>query len=209
MKLFSNQKIFCIGLHKTGTTSIERTLKDLGYSIGNQKAGELLLKDWHKRDFRKIKLLTKTAQAFQDTPFSLPYTYIVMHQTYPNAQFILTVRNSAEEWYRSIVQYHSKLWGSNDGNPPTKQQLKEANYIYKGRAYEANRMIFQTPENDLYHQPTMIQYYDSHLNSVRHYFKDSAKFIEINVSKSDDYLRLCRFLNKEPKGNDFPWLNKT
>ena len=47
-------KVFCIGRNKTGTTSVERALQDMGYRLGNQRAGELLLEDWARRDFRRI-----------------------------------------------------------------------------------------------------------------------------------------------------------
>ena len=32
----SRQKIFCIGMNKTGTTSLETAFTDLGYKLGNQ-----------------------------------------------------------------------------------------------------------------------------------------------------------------------------
>ena len=32
--VFEAEKVFCIGLSKTGTTSLEQALKDLGYRLG-------------------------------------------------------------------------------------------------------------------------------------------------------------------------------
>jgi len=75
---FSNSntsKIFCIGFNKTGTTTIESVLKSFGYKMGDQVKGERLLNSWLSRDFKPIVELCKTAEAFQDIPFSLPYTY--------------------------------------------------------------------------------------------------------------------------------------
>ena len=71
---FEAEKIFCIGLSKTGSTSLERALKDLGYRLGDQHQGELLLPVYAARNFRPIVEFCLTADAFQDAPFSFPFT---------------------------------------------------------------------------------------------------------------------------------------
>jgi len=81
--------VFCIGLVKTGTTSLERALKDLGYRLGDQRKGEALLPAYAVRNFRPIVEFCLTADAFQDAPFSYPFTYIALDQSFPNARFIL------------------------------------------------------------------------------------------------------------------------
>ncbi len=203
-------KVFCIGLNKTGTTTIEQVLKDWGYRIGYQKAGEMLLNDWGKRDFKKLMLFVKTADAFQDAPFSFPYTFIVLQQKYPNAKFILTIRDSAEQWYNSITKFHSKRWGDDNGIPPTEEQLKNAHYNYKGRPYIANQLLFNTPKGDPYNKEVLISYYNHHIYSVQEYFRHIPdNLITVNVSRQSDYIRLAEFLGKDPMGNEFPWLNKT
>ena len=126
--IFKNKKrskIFCIGLHKTGTTSIEKVLTNLNYKIGDQVQGELLLDNWYRRDFDSIIEFSKSAEAFQDTPFSLPFTFIALDQYFENAKFILSVRDDPEQWYNSLTKFHSKKWGFGQ-NPPTLDQLKEA-----------------------------------------------------------------------------------
>ncbi|MFD2916272.1 sulfotransferase [Psychroserpens luteus] len=205
----NRNKIFCIGLNKTGTTTIEKTFKDFNYSLGVQRDGELLINDWYKRDFKAIIKLCKTAEAFQDVPFSLPFTYSVLDQCFPNAKFILSVRDNSDQWYSSLTNFHSKLWG-NGIDPPTIQQLKEANYHYKGYAYEVNRMLFDTPEDDPYNKDILIRYYQNHNENVMEYFRAKPeKLLVINVSIKDDYKRLCEFLNKTPLHETFPWENKT
>ena len=160
-----DKKIFCIGLHKTGTTSLEAALKNHGFLMGNQSAGEDLLEDWAIRDFKRIIDLCHTADAFQDTPFALPYTYQALDMHFSNAKFILTIRNDFEQWYRSITRFHSKLWA--DGvRVPTVEDLKKAPYRYKGRAYRANRLLFNTSENDLYEKKCLQQYYENHNYAV-------------------------------------------
>lgn len=204
-----SEKIFCIGLNKTGTTTIERVLLDFDYKMGDQAQGELLLKSWFQRDFKSIIRFCKKAQAFQDIPFSLPITYIFLDQYYKNSKFILTVRDNPEQWYNSITKFHSKLW-SHDLNPPTTEDLKQATYRYKGWAYEVITSLFNTPENSPYEKNTLQACYENHNYTVMEYFRSRPeKLLVINVSRNEDYVKLCRFLGRVPQGDDFPWENKT
>ncbi len=97
-------KIFCVGLNKTGTTSLEKALKDLGYRMGDQNKAHALLFDYEKRDFKSIINFCKTADAFQDAPFSYHFTYLFLEQYFPDSKFILSVRSNSEEWYNSILK---------------------------------------------------------------------------------------------------------
>ena len=47
------EKIFCIGLNKTGTTSWTQAMKNLGYLVGNERAGEVLFDDWVKKNYNR------------------------------------------------------------------------------------------------------------------------------------------------------------
>ncbi len=88
------QKIFCIGRNKTGTTSLHAALIEMGIVVGRQRHAELMIGDWSKRDFRRLISFCRTAQAFQDIPFSLPYTFQALDMAFPRSKFILTVRES-------------------------------------------------------------------------------------------------------------------
>ncbi len=201
-------KIFCIGFNKTGTTTLEQALKDFGYKMGDQRKGELLFDNWKKRNFKPIIKFCRTAEAFQDIPFSLPFTFQILDYAFPDAKFILTIRDSAEQWYQSLLNFHTKLWAS--GPIITEEDLKNAPYIRKGWAYEVNKSRFNPPHGKPYHKETLIKSYLHHIYNVEQYF--SAKpnqFIKINVSDKNDYFRLAKFLNKKPVSDGFPWLNKT
>ena len=84
----NSPKIFGIGNNKTGTTSLSKAMSKLGYKVGNQKIAELLHKDWAQRNFTPIIEYCKTAEFFQDVPFSKPFTFIVLDQAFPNSKFI-------------------------------------------------------------------------------------------------------------------------
>ncbi len=205
----NKEKIFCIGLNKTGTTTIEMVLNEFGYKLGNQHKGELLLHDWFNKNFEPIIKFSQSAEAFQDIPFSLPNTYMFLEQNFKNAKFILTIRDDEEQWYKSITKFHSKLWS--DGiKKPTANDLRNAQYCYKGFAFDFNRYLFNTPENDPYNKEILKKAYNNHNSSVKEYFKNRTdKLLVINVSKDEDYIHLCKFLGKSPRGKSFPWENKT
>lgn len=205
----SDPKVFCIGQNKTGTTTIEVVLKRFGYRLGNQVEGELLLEAWHHRDFKHILKYCKTANAFQDVPFSLAYTYQHLDLAFPNAKFILTERDSAEQWYQSLTKFHSKKWA--DGQRiPSAEDLKLIKYRGLGHAYKFNRYVFSTPETDVYNQTILKEHYLRHNQTIKDYFKTRPeKLLVINVAKPKDYSKLCVFLNQTPQGDDFPWENKT
>ena len=208
-RVIGKPKIFCIGLNKTGTTSLEVAFKELGFVVGNQRQGELLLDDWIKYDYDRIYKLCKTAQVFQDAPFSYPYTYQYLDKRFPNSKFILTIRDNPEQWYNSLIRFHSKMWA--DGKRiPTKEDLMQADYIHKGRPWLTNRALFKTPEDDPYNKGLLLKYYESHVGNVIEYFKYKPnKLLVINISKKNSYIKMCNFLNKKPSRNEFPWENKT
>src|SRR5690554_3522799 len=195
-------KIFGIGNNKTGTTSLKKAMADLGFKVGNQRVAEMMLQQYANRDFRPLIKYCKTAQFFQDFPFSKPFTYIVLDYEFPDSKFILTIRDSPEQWYNSLINFHAKLWGKG-GRVPTKEDLKEANYIYKGRPWDSNRVYAITPEDDPYNKELLIQSYINYNNQVVDYFKHRPKdLLVLNVAKSGAHRKLCDFLGIKTDEND-------
>ena len=202
-------KIFGIGNNKTGTTSLMKAMAMLGYSIGDQRQGERLHKEWAKRNFEPIIKYCETADFFQDVPFSKPFTFIAMDIAFPKSKFILTVRDSPEQWYNSVVRFHTKIWGIN-GKPPTTEQLKEVDYVYKGWAWEMRQLSANTPHDDPYNKDALIQSYLEYNNSVLNYFVHRPEdLLVLNVSKKGAFKKLCEFIEKPVIQNEFPWENKT
>jgi hypothetical protein len=201
-------KIFCIGFNKTGTTTLEYTLKQHNFSVEKQSVFSNYANDWAARDFSRIIKSCKKADAFQDFPFSFPHTFIALDMAFPNSKFILTLRDNPEQWYNSIVKFHSKLWA--DGNVPTKQDLQNATRYYKGRPWQMNRMLFSSPEEDPYNKEKLIKQYLDHINNVKNYFRHREKdLLIINVSEKNSYKDFCNSLNISPIFDKFPWKNKT
>jgi hypothetical protein len=185
-------------------------MQEHGFKIGNQRNGELLINDWAKKDFRSAISLARTAEFFQDAPFSFPYTYQALDQYFPQAKFILTVRNNAEEWYTSLTQFHGKRFGREGRVPPSSEDLKEATYITKGNPYHIHKILYSTADSKPYEKKFFLNYYQNHIAEVTEYFRHKKeKLLIINLSQKEDYSKLCTFLDIKPKHDGFPWLNKT
>jgi hypothetical protein len=202
------QKVFCIGFNKTGTTSIEHALKGLHYRIGKQADAELMLHHWAQRNFQPIIRYCHSADAFQDIPFSLAYTYQAMDQAFPGSKFILTLRRSSEEWFDSLVSYHGKLFS--DGATPTIEDLANAGYRRPGWIKEAMELMFDYPTVPLYDREKYIQIYEAHNRSVIEYFKyRKHDLLILDLSEDGAYQKFTRFLGHEDKNGEFPWLLKS
>lgn len=202
-------KVFGIGRNKTGTTSLQDALIELDYRVAPTRKGELLLDCWSKQDFKPIVSMCREYDAFQDVPFSLPDTYPAMDQAFPGSKFILTVRDSAEQWFDSLVRFHSKLFGN--GAVPSWEDLEKADYCSQGFMAKVHRLVYKAEVNGLYDKESYIDHYLRYNESVREYFVDRPNdFLELNVAEPDAFQRFIQFLDiDETKMTDFPWANRT
>jgi hypothetical protein len=187
-------KVFCIGQNKTGTTSLEVLLKSLGYRMGSQKSGEMLLQDWLRRDFRRILQLAKTADAFQDIPFSLRFTFIALDQHFPGAKFILTEREPAEAWFESLVRFHTRLIGK--GRVPTVVDLKACPYRYPGFLWDAQQAKYGVIDDEsLYQRELYVEVHNRHNEEVRDYFRGRPEdLLVVNVEDPNAVREIHEFL---------------
>jgi len=202
-------KIFCIGRNKTGTCSIEQAVVSLGYTFTVQNQGERLFGDWMRRDFSRIIDLARGADAGQDIPFSLPYTYQALDAAFPGSRFILTLRDSPEQWYESLVRFHGKLMRCGDRRP-TAADLKQIAYIEPGWLYRAQRAIYGVTDEQLYDPALYIRHYIMHTLNVTEYFRyKPGQLLLLNVADPEAMPRLCDFLGAEFTGQGMPHLNRS
>jgi hypothetical protein len=202
------KKVFCIGQNKTGTTSVATALSQLGYQMGEQSVAELFIEDWSRRDFRRIVAYCASADAFQDIPFSLDYTYQAVDAAYPRSKFILTVRSSGDQWYASLIRFHTTIVGKN--RRPTAADLKEFSYRRPGWLWEAMRLVYGDAEELLYDRETYIRRYEEQNRRVLEYFRNRPDdLLVLNVADQDAMRRLCNFLGKKYDGSAMPHLNRS
>lgn len=202
-------KYFCIGRNKTGTTSLKEAFISLGFIVGDQREAELLFDKYYFQDnYSPIIEYSKTAEVFQDVPFSYPETYKYIDAAFPNSKFILTIRDDPEQWYNSITKFHAKKFGKN-GRIPTVEDLKNAEYVFKGFMYNTIRG-HKTSDNDPYNKKIMINHYKRHNEDIIEYFKNRPEdLLVLNLSKKGSYTKFIDFLNIDSPFNSFPWRNKT
>lgn len=203
-------KVFCIGCNKTGTTSIGGALESLGYRLGDQQVAERLLGDWKRRDFGRIIEYCHTADAFQDVPFNLDDTYRALDTAFAGAKFVLTVRNSADEWFDSLMRFHTRLIGKN--RLPTAEDLREFQYNEPGWMWEAHRSIFLANADDalLYDREHYQRQYLAHNRAVQEYFRGRRDdLLVLNLGRPDAMDSLCHFLGHERGERRMPHLNKS
>lgn len=204
-------KVFCIGSGKTGTTSLEKLLLHFGFTMGNQPTAEVLSRDWlHERNAERIIRFCYTAEAFQDAPFGHKDLYKILDREFPNSKFILTVRNNADEWFDSLVRFHTKLFSSDKTRPPSEEDLKNAVYRYRGYIHEGYWATYGQYGISPYDATAYKVNYNTTNEEKRIYFKEREEdFIEINLEKQEDFTRLCQFLNVETSLTSFPHENRT
>jgi hypothetical protein len=206
-----NPKIFCIGRNKTGTTSLQAALTLLGYKVGDQRKAELLIEDWGIRDFRHLIRYCHTADAFQDIPFSFHYTFQAMDAAFPGSKFILSIRGSDEEWYQSVVRFHSMRLEKRIGfrREPTLEDLKNDSYIRPGFNWRVRELV-GTEGEEPFPEECLKHYYNRHNELVLDYFRHRpGDLLVLNVASDDAMRRLCDFLGKPYRGQEMPELNRS
>lgn len=204
----SGRKVFCVGRNKTGTTSLEAALRSLGFRMGLQARGEMLMRDWARRDFTRILALCRTADAFQDVPFSCDHTFRVLDEQFPGSKFILTIRDSPEQWYESLVRFHTRI--VRKGRLPTADDLKAFHYRYPGYLWDSAQFVYGVDEAALYDREIYISHYRSHNQRVVEYFRNRPdQLLVLNVAERDAMEKLCAFLGVDRQAQAMPYLNRS
>jgi len=205
-------KIFCIGFGKTGTCSLGKVLRDFGFKDAkSQRSVELLGSDWggHKNPSEIIKYC-QSGDFFKDNPFGLLDLYKDLDLAFPNSKFILTVRNSPEIWYNSLIRAHTNMFSSDKNRVPNEADLKNSKYIHKGYLLKSKKNYWGYPNVPLYDEKKYKQQYlDSNMKKRKYFKNRSNDFIEINLANTEDLNRLCTFLNIKTNIKEFPWVNKS
>lgn len=175
-------RVFCVGFHKTGTTSLDWILQDMGYQVSRHyKQGDnKFIDDLKQKNYSEIKQVSKLFNAFQDAPWFLFYKEF--DEWYPNSKFILTIRESAS-WWKSFLNYFKV------------QSLPSTEYIY---GYE----------NPVGHERVFIDRYEQHNRDVIEYFKDRPDdLLVVDVSEEKTLEKISKFLEKSTSFRKMPHRN--
>jgi hypothetical protein len=187
-------KVFGIGFHKTGTTSLCHALGALGYQAvhgdpsyaphrGDE--GVSLLKLIENGVFRLPTI--ERYDAFTDNPyFSI---WRELDKEYPESKFILTLRDE-QEWIESCIRY------------------------YKNRRVRPMRawMFGQYADPSASHEAKQawLDKFRKHNEDILEYFKDRQDdLLVLTLGSGDEYRKLCDFLDRPLLQEKFPNLNRS
>ncbi|MEO1238231.1 MAG: sulfotransferase [Pseudomonadota bacterium] len=203
-----SKKVFCIGRGKTGTTSMYAALSHLGYLMGNELEAALIYDaHYHNGEFGELIEYCKKYDAFQDLPFGAVGTFKVMDRAFPGSKFILTIRDSSEQWYKSAIGFQSKRMGTK--GIPTYEDIAKFNYIRTGYSLHLLKLN-QTTKDDPFNKEKLIRKYETHNRDVMDYFADRPDdLLVLNVAEPGAMQKLAAFLGEETTRTEFPWKNKT
>jgi len=149
-------KIFCIGFHKTGTTSLAVALKMLGYRVTGPNG--VRDPDIAGNALKMAHDLVPKYDAFQDNPW--PILFKELDRAYPGGRFILTLRDP-QSWIKSQVRHFGRM------------ETPMRRWIYGVGCPEGNEEVY-------------LRRFEGHNNEVLDYFRDRpAELLVMDLAKGD------------------------
>ena len=179
----SINKVFGIGLSKTGTTSLSVALTLLGIrTIDFPHDSET--QNYLMQGKYNLPILDHY-QAMTDTPAAGFYPHF--DRLYPSSKFILTIRPDKEEWLQSV----RKHWHRVALYIPYMKFIGAS--IYGCYAFSPERFAYV---------------YDRHVQHVCEYFRERPQdLLVLNICGGEGWEKLCPFLDCEVPSVPFPWEN--
>jgi hypothetical protein len=182
-------KIFCIGLSRTGTTSLSEALTLLGYKVLHYPDTEDVIEktlygrfDWEVLD---------QYDAFADAPVSAFYREL--DSQVPGSKFILTVRDDLDSWLESCRR-------------KIKTPRDRYSNLTKGLMFNTvvRTALYTRP---YYSHDHFVSAYFRHIEDVTRYF--AARRADLLItSMSEGWTPLCHFLDKSVPNKNFPSLRR-
>lgn len=176
-----NNKIFIIGLPRTGTTSVCHAFLEFGIPTAHTAYTNNCFDNAH---------------AIADTPIFNDYK--ALDHYYPDAKFIYLERE-LNVWLPSIKQLllrmHTNLTRTDGGFN-----------IHIKHCYlnTFSNLTIDNINDDSY----LTHCYNTHINDAKNYFKhQEQRFLSINIAKPQSYKMLCDFLAIKSNKTDFEKMN--
>lgn len=181
-------RIFGVGLHKTGTTSLTEAFRLMGFDSAHWESPNWARYIWQEMRAGGRSRTLEMHYALSDLP--IPLLYRELDKAYPGSKFILTVRDE-NEWIESI----SKHWIGN-----------RARWDQDNFSHEVHISTYGTKEFD---ELIFRNRYRRHNREIMDHFKgrEDDLFV-LNVAKCRSMASLCRFLGVDILDTPFPHLNR-
>lgn len=189
------EKVFGIGLSKTGTMSLAHALSHLGYKSFHFSRNDKVL-GWPE---------FFDADAATDTPCAAQFE--ALYHSFEQSKFIYTVRD-LDDWARSTKAHFGVDTPSEVRSFPTKESYWNRNRSWGW--YNQVRRI-QIRESLYARHDTWKEAYRTHDNRVRRFFEDKPnhRFLEMDITDGDGWGVLCPFLELDAPATPFPHRNKS
>jgi hypothetical protein len=172
-------RVFCIGWHKTGTTTLGLALIKLGYSVLGCRLD--MVHPLKAGDMDSVLALAGEFDALQDVPWAALYKEL--DEQYPGSRFILTERDE-QNWLRSARRHFRDV------------EIPLHDWLYGTGRLAGNEELY-------------LNRFRQHNLEVKAYFRDRPEDLLImNLEKSDDWGSLCSFLGHPIPNAPFPHENK-
>jgi hypothetical protein len=171
-------KVFCVGFHKTGTTSLAVALAMLGYRVTGPNG--VRDPDIAGKALRLAHDLVREYDAFQDNPW--PVLYREMDESYPGSKFILMLRDP-QAWIASQVRHFGF------------EETPMRRWIYGVGCPQGNEEIY-------------LRRFERHNAEVQEHFAGRPEdLLVIELAAGDGWSKLCPFLAKPVPEVPFPHVN--
>lgn len=199
MTINIKKKVFNIGFHKTGTTSLTHFMHELGYTSLHSVAqsmkllnlgiqSECAVDTGKPENFQSLlnqQSLNDTIEMFDffsDNPWPLIYEHL--DKNYSESKFILTVRNT-DRWIKSLLKHSGQ----------EKTKMRQLIYGYGN------------PQN---HIAQYRKTYIKHNKQVQKHFKNRDNLLVIDIEEDNTVLakKVTQFLNIDNPDITFPTSNK-
>jgi hypothetical protein len=172
-------KVFGIGFHKTGTSSLGKALEKLGFTVCGARRD--LVEPAVSGDLDALFKVLDEFDACQDNPW--PILFKELDEHYPGSKFILIDRDP-DEWLRSAIKH------------------------FADRDTEMRKWIYGVG-HPLDNEEIYLERYNRHNTEVREYFKDRPDdLLIVDWAKGSGWKEICGFLGKEIPSEPFPHANK-
>ena len=188
-----NNKIFGIGFHKTGTTSLSAALQILGYNAIHgdpRKAphfgseGKMLIKKYINRGNFNLPTFNHY-DAFTDNPYFSIWFEIL--KIYPDGKYILTVRDE-QDWINSCEVFYSG------------RRIRPMRHWMFGQHADPSL-------NEASKEAWLKRYIKHNQDVVIHFKAINKELLVMDITKGDGWDMLCPFLEKPIPPLPFPHRN--
>lgn len=179
----SRPKVIGVGLNKTGTKTLADALSHWGYRNASYSIEAFQL--YQRQEWGSLREICDQFDSFEDWPW--PLMSRQFDAWYPDAKFVLTVRNSAEKWFRSLCRMYVRFG----------PLVHFEQHIYGHAIPQGQRQAH-------------IDYYTNHNSMMRTQFAQRPdKLLELCWENGDGWDKLAHFVGHPTPDISLPHRNRS